>query len=84
MVTVGVNLFNPFGITTGVLQGEVLTPFLFIMLIDYVMKKATEDTESSIVTHPRQSKRHPAKFLNDLDFADDIALLELSFPNAQV
>ena len=35
-------------------------------------------------SHPRQSRRHPAKILNDLDFADDIALLESSIPSAQL
>ena len=38
--------------------------------------------ESGVVTHPRQSRRHPAKTLNDLDFADNIALLESSIPKA--
>ena len=41
--------------------------------------KATDDTDSGVVTHPRQSRRHPAKILNDLDFANDIALLEYPF-----
>ena len=57
--------------------------FLFIILIDYLLRKATENTDSDVVTHPRQSKRHPAKILNDLDFEDDIALLESSIPYAQ-
>ena len=35
------------------------------------------------MTHPRRSRRHPAKSLNDLDFADDIALLESSISQAQ-
>ena len=74
---------EPFMVTTGVLQGDVLAPFLFIMLIDYLMRKATDNCESGIVTHPRQSRRHPAIYLNDLDFADDIALLESSMTNAQ-
>jgi hypothetical protein len=52
-------------------------------LYPYLMKKATEDTDAGIVTHPRPSRRYPAKILNDLDFADDIALLESSIPNAQ-
>ena len=30
-----------------------------------------------------QSRRHPVKILNDLDFADDIFLLESSIPSAQ-
>ncbi|XP_078661521.1 uncharacterized protein LOC144905654 [Branchiostoma floridae x Branchiostoma belcheri] len=77
------NITKPFEVTTGVLQGDVLAPFLFIVLVDYLMKNAVEDTSSGVVTHPRQSRRHPAKTLNDLNFADDIALLEASTPKAQ-
>ena len=40
-------------------------------------------TESGVVTHPRRSRRYPAISLNDLDFADDIALLESSISSAQ-
>ena len=49
-------------VTTWVLQRDVFEPLIFISLIDYLMKRATEDTETGIVTHPRQSRRHPAKF----------------------
>ena len=34
-------------------------------------------------TQPRQSRCYPAKFLSDLDFADDIALLESSISLTQ-
>ena len=53
-------------------------PFLFAVLVDYLLKKATSQLDSGVVTHPRRSRRHPAKSLNDLDFANDIALLESS------
>ena len=82
-VMVDGNISDPFQVTTGVLQGDVLAPFLFIILIDFLMTKATEDTDSGVFTHPRQSRRHPGKMLNDLDFADDITLLESSIPSAQ-
>ena len=72
------NLSNPFQVTTWVLQGDVLVSFLFIVLIYYLMKRATENIESGEVTHPHQSRRHPAKIVNDLYFSDDIALLESS------
>ena len=77
------NISEPFEVSTGVLQGDVLAPFLFIILVDYLLKKATTDLDSGAVTHPRRSRRYPVKVLNDLDFADDIALLESTIPRAQ-
>ena len=82
-VMVDGGLSDPFNVTTGVLQGDVLAPFLFVVLVDYLLKKATSQLDSGVVTHPRRSRRHPAKSLNDLDFADDIALLESSISRAQ-
>ena len=82
-VMVDGGLSDPFDVTTGVLQGDVLAPFLFVVLVDYLLKKATLQLDSGVVTHPRRSRRHPAKSLNDLDFADDIALLESSISRAQ-
>ena len=82
-VMVDGDLFDPFDVTTGVLQGDVLAPFLFVVLVDYLLKKATSQLDSGVVIHPRRSRRHPAKSLNDLDFADDIALLESSISRAQ-
>ena len=81
-VMVDGGISEPFDVTTGVLQGDVLAPFLFIILVDYLLNKAS-GPDSGVVTCPRQSRRYPAKVLNDLDFADDIALLESSMPRAQ-
>ena len=69
-------------ISTGVLQGYVLALLLFIIFVDYLLGKAS-GPDSGVVTCPRQSRRYPAKVLNDLDFADDIALLESLMPRAQ-
>ena len=82
-VMVDGGLSDPFDVTTGVLQGDVLAPFQFVVLVDYLLKKATSQLDSGVVTSPRRSRRHPAKSLNDLDFADDIALLESSISRAQ-
>ena len=38
-VMVSGGLSDPFDVTTGVLQGDVLAPFLFVVLVDYLLKK---------------------------------------------
>ena len=81
-VMVDGSISKPFSVTTGVPQGDVLAPFLFIILVDYLLLRST-DGDSGVLTCPRKSSRYPAKVLNDLDFADDIALLESSISRAQ-
>lgn len=80
-VFVNGSVSEPFRITTGVQQGDVLAPTLFIIVMDYVMKNA--ENNFGFTTHPRQCSRSDIKRLNDLDFADDIALLESEAQNAQ-
>jgi hypothetical protein len=87
-VLVDGQLTEEFDVTTGVLQGDTLAPFLFIIVIDYVMKNAeiqhtNEHGEHGFVTNQRQSKRQPATTIHDLAFADDIALFESNFDRAQ-
>ena len=60
-------LSREFLVTTGVLQGDTLAPFLFIVVLDYVLQN-TEAT-TGLQTHPNE-------LLPDLDFADDIVLLD--------
>jgi len=56
-----------FSILTGVRQGCILSPFLFLIVIDFVLRKTTEGHDFGIMW--RQKK------LADLDFADYLALL---------
>lgn len=68
---------------------DTLAPFLFIIVLDYVMRKAEADNtndkgEHGFITNLRESVRRPATSLNDLDFADDIALLENSLEQSQL
>ena len=73
-----------FEITTGVLQGDTLAPFLFIICIDYVLKRAEQQLpKAGFTTQPRKSSREPEGKLFDFDFTDDIALLSDTFGNAQ-
>ena len=57
----------PFDILSGVKQGCILSPFLFTIVIDFVLRRSMENETYGI---PWRNKR-----LCDLDFADDIALL---------
>lgn len=85
-----------FRVSTGVLQGDVLAPFLFIIVIDYVSNLSVGDF--GYLTHKGSKRNNPRPSrptssykvstttdirLNDLDFADDVALLEKSMPRAQ-
>ena len=71
-----------FPIDTGVLQGDPLAPFLFIICLDYALRSAITDSDGLTLKHCRSS-HHPAVVLPDLDYADDIALLENSIKSAQ-
>ncbi|KAI8494372.1 hypothetical protein Bbelb_275980 [Branchiostoma belcheri] len=73
---------DTFNINTGVLQGDPLAPFLFIVVLDYALRRAVR-THDGITLKRRQSSRHPAVVLPDLDFADDICLLEDTIKAAQ-
>ena len=63
-----------FKTTSGVIQGDTLAPVLFIIVVDYVLRRCLED-EDSLVLRPRRSSRHPETVLPALAYADDIALL---------
>ena len=61
-------LTEEFEVTTGVRQGCLLSPFLFLLAIDYVMKNVTDRNRNGI-------QWTLWKQLDDLDFADNLALL---------
>ena len=65
-----------FEIVAGVLQGDTLAPFLFIIVLDYALRQALKEHEDlGFTITPRKSRRIGPVTLSDLDFADDIALL---------
>ena len=61
------NISDPFEVSTGVLQDDILAPYLFIISVDFLMKTSTSGSDSGVVTHPRRSGRYSAKVLKDLD-----------------
>ena len=58
-----------FDITAGVLQGDTLALYIFIICLENVLRM-------SIVTLTKErSRRYPAQTIMETDYADDIALL---------
>ena len=75
---------DPFSILAGILQGDTLAPFLFIIVVDYVLRMSVDKINSKgLQITPQRSSRYPATYLTDTDFADDIALISQSIDNAQ-
>ena len=74
-----------FRILAGVLQGDTLAPYLFIIVLDYVLREAINGREDELgfTIKSRQSRRVPAVKITDLDFADDIALISDEIQQAQ-
>ena len=61
-------LTEPFEVKSGVLQGGILSPLLFVLVIDYVMKKVKAETDAGVFWGEHEK-------LLDLDYADDIVLV---------
>ena len=63
-------------IRPGVLQGDTLVPYLFIICLDYVHRISVDKIkENGFKLTKERSRRYPAKTITDADYADDIALL---------
>ena len=65
-----------FDIVAGVLQGDTLTIYLFIICLDYVLRISIDTIkENGFDLTKKRSWRYPTKTINDADYADDIAIL---------
>ena len=68
-------------IVAGVLQGDMLAPYLFIICLDNVHRSLINKIrENGFELTKKRSKRYPAKTITDTDYTDDIALLA-NMPN---
>ena len=69
-------LTDTFQVQTGVRQGCLLSPTIFLLVVDWIMKQTTTNRKTGIQwTFTKQ--------LEDLDFADDISLLSHRHQDAQ-
>ena len=60
----------------GVLQGDTLAPYLFIICLDYVLRTSIDKIkENSFELTKTRSRRYPAKTITDADYVDDIAIV---------
>ena len=65
-----------FDIVAGVLQGDTLAPYLFIICLDYVVRTSIHKIrENGFELTKKRSRRYPTKTMTDADYADDIAIL---------
>ncbi len=69
---------HAFATKTGVRQGGILSPCLFNIAIDHVLKKALDDNPIGITICPSERP------ITDLTFADDIAVLAESMDSMQI
>ena len=68
-------LSSPFQFTTGVRKASILSPLLFVIVIDWAPREATQDVIFGIQLDDLT--------ISDLYFADDVWLLEDDFNAAQ-
>ena len=65
-----------FDIVPGVLQGDTLASYLFILFLDYVLRTMIDKIkENGFELTKKRSRRYPTKTITDADYADDIAIL---------
>ena len=57
-----------FKVKTGVKQGDVMSGFIFLIVVDWIMRNTTAGNKTGI-------RWNFTSKLEDLDFADDIALM---------
>ena len=72
-----------FNIIAGVLQGDTLAPYLFIIVLDYQLRNLDQNKNLGFTLGKQLSRRYPAEMLTDADFADDLALLSGKIGNAE-
>ena len=63
-----------FDILAGILQWDMLTPYLFIICLDFVLRTSIYRIREDSFELTKK-RRYPVKTITDADYADDIAIL---------
>ena len=64
-----------FNIVAGVLQGDTLAPYLFIICLDYMHRMSIDKMkDNSFKLTKERSRKYPAQRITDADYGDDIVL----------
>ena len=76
---------NFFEVEAGVLQGDILAPYLFVIALNYVLRNATKDEAAvGFILDKARSRRYPAAMICDTHFADDLALTSNTLEQARL
>jgi hypothetical protein len=72
-----------FSTSTGVLQGDSMAPFLFVLVMDAIIRCAFPNDDDGFVLERRRSSKHLGKKICVLLYADDVVLLSSTAEGAQ-
>ena len=73
-----------FDIVAGILQGNILAPYLFIICLDYELRTPIDRIKGNNFTQIKaRSRPHPPETITDANYADDIALLANTHTQAE-
>ena len=71
-----------FDIVTGVLQGDTLAPYCFIISLDYVLRTSIDIMkDNSFKLAKERGRRYPTQTITDVDYANDSAAGKHTHPS---
>ena len=71
-----------FPITSGILQGDVFAPYLFIMVLDRILNAAIDRNEFGLKLQTKGTRKrgYQSTRISDIDYADDLVFVAESKP----
>ena len=74
-----------FDIVAGLLQGDTLAPYLFIIWLDFVLRTSIDKMkDNGFKLAKERSRRYPVQTITDADYADDTVLLANTPAQAEI